>query len=100
MPKLDSLKEDLKTLRFWLGVFVTSALAVAGWVATNYQKVELWFIVASVILLIGAGIAIHSISKRMQKNIKQIEQIKGINDRISCILCNCSRFWDYLLWCL
>ena len=39
MPKLDSLKEDLKTLRFWLGVFVTSALAVAGWV-------ELWFIVA------------------------------------------------------
>ena len=36
MPKLDSLKEDLKTLRFWLGVFVASALAITGWVATNY----------------------------------------------------------------
>ena len=43
MPKLDSLKEDLKTLRFWLGVFVTSALAVAGWVDVVHSSFSYTF---------------------------------------------------------
>ncbi|EIE1466361.1 hypothetical protein KHU38_001812, partial [Campylobacter upsaliensis] len=51
MPKLDGLKEDLAILKFWLGIVVASFLAIIGWLATNYNKSELWIIVSSIILL-------------------------------------------------
>lgn len=37
MPKIDELKENLISLRFWLGVIVANFLAVIGWVVTNYK---------------------------------------------------------------
>lgn len=40
MPKLDGLKEELITLRFWLGIVVASFLAIVGWLATNYNGAE------------------------------------------------------------
>lgn len=72
MSKLDGLKEDLKFLRFWLGISVASFLAIIGWIATNYNKTELWLLVASSFVLIVFVIVIFLITKKMRKTIKKI----------------------------
>lgn len=72
MSKLDGLKEDLKFLRFWLGISVASFLAIIGWIATNYNKTELWLLVASSFVLIVFVIVIFLITKKMRKIIKKI----------------------------
>lgn len=42
MPKLDGLKEDLGYFKFCFGIVVATFMALVGWVATNYNKAELW----------------------------------------------------------
>ena len=37
MPKLDEAKERLGLLKFWLGIFVATFIAIGGWCATNYK---------------------------------------------------------------
>ena len=76
MPKLDGLKEDLAILKFWLGIVVASFLAIIGWLATNYNKSELWIIVSSIILLFVFAFIAFLINKKMRKIIKQIYEIK------------------------
>ena len=76
MPKLDGLKEDLAILKFWLGIVVASFLAIIGWLATNYNKRELWIIVSSIILLFVFAFIAFLINKKMRKIIKQIYESK------------------------
>ena len=76
MPKLDGLKEDLAILKFWLGIIVASFLAIIGWLATNYNKSELWIIVSSIILLFMFAFIAFLINKKMRKIIKQIYESK------------------------
>lgn len=76
MPKLDGLKEDLTTLRFWLSISVASFLAIIGWIITNYNKTEIWLIIASLFLLLCISIAIFIIGRKMKKIIKTIYETK------------------------
>lgn len=76
MPKLDGLKEDLAILKFWLGIVVASFLAIIGWLATNYNKSELWIIISSIILLFAFAFIAFLINKKMRKIIKQIYESK------------------------
>ena len=76
MPKLDGLKEELITLRFWLGIVVASFLAIAGWLATNYNKAELWLVISAIIFLFVFAISAFFINKKMKKTIKQIYKAK------------------------
>lgn len=76
MPKLDGLKEDLAILKFWLGIVVASFLAIIGWLATNYNKSELWIIISSIVLLFVFAFIAFLINKKMRKIIKQIYESK------------------------
>lgn len=76
MPKLDGLKEELITLRFWLGIVVASFLAIVGWLATNYNKAELWLVISAIIFLFVFAISAFFINKKMKKTIKQIYKAK------------------------
>lgn len=76
MPKLDGLKEELITLRFWLGIVVASFLAIVGWLATNYNKAELWLVISAIIFLFVFAIVAFVINNKMRKLIKQIYKAK------------------------
>ncbi|EPN3000698.1 hypothetical protein ACTWU3_002035 [Campylobacter coli] len=72
MAKIDELKEELRILKFWLGIVVATILALIGWIATNYQKAD-WLI------LVGAGFSIFIsicfliiINKKIKAKIKEI----------------------------
>ncbi|MCH5335839.1 MAG: hypothetical protein J1D99_00295 [Campylobacter sp.] len=76
MSRLDGLKEDLKSLRFWLGIVVASFLAIISWLAANYSKTELWLIISSCLLLLIFAIIVFLINKKMRKIIKKIYETK------------------------
>lgn len=76
MPKPDGLKEELITLRFWLGIVVASFLAIVGWLATNYNKAELWLVIVAIIFLFVFAISAFFINKKNEKTIKQIYKAK------------------------
>ena len=54
MYKIDSVKEKISLLKFWLGVFVTSLVGIVGWCVTNYRLFnrDLWLFVGSGVVLI------------------------------------------------
>lgn len=76
MPKLDGLKEDLITLRFWLGVVVASILGIVGWLVTNFQNTEIWFLVVGAIALVCLLIVCLMLMRSIKKTINQIRKVK------------------------
>ena len=77
MPKLDELKEQLGMLKFWLGVVVGIMTAVCGWIATNYDQAEIWFLLLVVIVLIVLVLVAVKINKLINSKIRQIGREKG-----------------------
>ncbi len=77
MPKLDGLKEDLGYFKFCFGIVVATFMAFVGWVATNYNKAELWLIIAAVVTAIIFATLAIIINKKMRKIIKEIYSNKG-----------------------
>lgn len=76
MSKLEGLKEDLNVLKFWLGICVASFLAIIGWLATNYNKTELWLIILGCLALITFAIVVFFINKKMREIIQKIYETK------------------------
>nr|MBP3725228.1 hypothetical protein [Campylobacter sp.] len=72
MPKLDELKEQLGMLKFWLGVVVGVMTAMCGWVASNYAKIDILFLLLSVIILIILALSVIKINILINKKIRQI----------------------------
>lgn len=74
MPKLDGLKEELGYFKFALGVVIAIFTALVGWIATNYNKSELWLIITSSITAIIFAFVAILINRKIRKTIKQIYQ--------------------------
>lgn len=72
MAKIDKLKEQLGILKFWLGIFVATFLAIIGWSITNYAKAPLWILVGAGILSLSLICAIYFVSKKISTKISQI----------------------------
>ncbi|RDU51513.1 hypothetical protein [Helicobacter sp. MIT 01-3238] len=76
MPKLDGLKEDLGYFKFCFGIVVATFLALSGWIATNYNKAEMWLVISALITaLVFAALAIF-LNAKMRNIIKDIYKRK------------------------
>lgn len=40
MSQLDKAKESISHLKYWLGIVIATALAIAAWLFDNAQKIE------------------------------------------------------------
>lgn len=72
MAKIDKLKEQLGILKFWLGIFVATFLAIIGWSITNYQKAPLWILIGAGVLTLFLICAICFISNKINKKLSEI----------------------------
>ncbi|EEO25064.1 MULTISPECIES: hypothetical protein [Helicobacter] len=72
MPKPDGLKEELSYFKFFFGVVVATFITLVGWMATNYDKAELWLVILAVIFSFVFAISAFFINKKTRKLIKQI----------------------------
>lgn len=72
MARIDELKEELGILKFWLGIAVATLLALAGWLATNYQKTEWFIILGAVVCMLISAASIYLINKAIRRKIKDI----------------------------
>ena len=64
--------EELKTYRNFA---LTSLLAIIGFVVTKINDINLWVIALSTITLIGLGIGVFLLQKRIIKLIKEIGRL-------------------------
>ena len=76
MPKLDGLKEELNYFKFFFGIVVATFIALVGWIATNYDKAELWLIIVAATFSFVFALVAFVINKKMRKLIKQIYKAK------------------------
>lgn len=77
MPKLDGLKEDLGYFKFCFGIVVATFIAFVGWIATNYNKAELWLIIVAFLTALLFAILALFLNRKMRKIIKEIYTNKG-----------------------
>ncbi|MDY5821805.1 MAG: hypothetical protein SPJ83_03255 [Helicobacter sp.] len=76
MPKLDGLKEELNYFKFFFGIVVATFITLVGWIATNYDKAELWLIIVAATFSFIFALVAFVINKKMRKLIKQIYKAK------------------------
>lgn len=76
MPKLDEAKERLGLLKFWIGIFVATFIAIGGWCATNYKIFQ--DTIPLFVLAAFAEIILLSLIKYTNSKIKLI--LKEIRD--------------------
>ena len=76
MPKLDGLKEELNYFKFFFGIVVATFIALVGWIATNYDKAELWLIIVAATFSFIFALVAFVINKKMRKLINQIYKAK------------------------
>lgn len=76
MAKLDEAKERLGLLKFWLGIIVGSFLANVAWLATNYNKAEIFIIIGSVLIIIVLFVGFLIINKKIERQLKEIKDLK------------------------
>lgn len=72
MPKLDGLKEDLGYFKFCFGIVVATFIALVGWIATNYNKAELWLIIVAFFTALLFAVLALFLNRKMRKIIKEI----------------------------
>ncbi|EMX9857241.1 hypothetical protein [Campylobacter helveticus] len=77
MPKLDGLKEDLGYFKFCFGIVIATFIALVGWIATNYNKAELWLIIVAFLTALLFAILALFLNRKMRKIIKEIYTNKG-----------------------
>ena len=75
MSKKDKIKEKIIGLRFWLGIAVATLLAIVGWVATNYQKAEMWLVVASFVLAVICACLAIIFVRKIDRRIDELEDL-------------------------
>ncbi|MGX2983605.1 hypothetical protein [Helicobacter sp. 23-1045] len=75
MSKKDEVKAQIGIFKFWLGVVVATLLALIGWCATNYQNVETWLLILSLVLSFVCFILIVWIYNKINKKIKKLRRL-------------------------
>ena len=72
MARIDELKEELGILKFWLGIAVATLLALAGWIATNYQNTEWFMVIGAFVCMLVAIVSSYLINRKIKAKIKEI----------------------------
>jgi len=73
MSQLNKVKESINLLKYWLGIIIATALAVAAWVFDNLNKIEDWKIVSASLVLAALFISVYFINKRIIARIDELE---------------------------
>ena len=76
MPKLDGLKEELGYFKLTLSIVIAIFTALVGWIATNYNKAELWLIIITSVTAVVFVIVAILLNKKIRRIIKRIYEIK------------------------
>lgn len=69
------MKEQLSSLKFWLGALVVTDISLVGWLVSSAESAPLHKVVGAVVavmVLTGTGFAVH---RRVERLIDTLEEI-------------------------
>lgn len=75
MGKLDKAKEKIGILKFWLGLIIATLLAIIGYCITNYEKINFYLLILSILSAAFLAIIALLISNKINKKIDELEDL-------------------------
>lgn len=75
MAKIDELKERIGILKFWLGIFVATILAVSSWCISNYENISFLLLFGAMVLLCILFACAVIVSKKINETCKEIGKL-------------------------
>ncbi len=72
MSQLDKAKESISHLKYWLGIVIATALAIAAWLFDNAQKIEHWKTAVGIMVLLVLFVSVYVVNKRIVDKIDEL----------------------------
>ena len=75
MGKIDKIKEQIGWLKVAFGIAVATAITLIGWLASNYESVQIYLSIASFVVILAVLVLIIIINKIAFKKMDELEEL-------------------------
>ena len=75
MGKIDKIKEQIGWLKVAFGIAVATAATLIGWLASNYESVQIYLSIASFVVILAVLVLIIIINKIAFKKMDELEEL-------------------------
>jgi len=75
MGKMDKIKEQIGWLKVAFGIAVATAVTLIGWLASNYESVQIYLSIASFVVILAVLVLIIIINKIAFKKMDELEEL-------------------------
>ncbi|WP_019895205.1 hypothetical protein [Hydrogenovibrio halophilus] len=75
MSRIDTAKETIAYLKFWLGVMVVSDISLVGWLLTHTSSASDLKILSAVLAVLVITLAAFMIYKKIERSIKKLTRL-------------------------
>ena len=75
MGKIDKIKEQIGWLKVAFGIAVATAVTLIGWLASNYESVQIYLSIASFVVILAVLVLIIIINKIAFKKMDELEEL-------------------------
>jgi len=72
MAKIDEIKEDIGWLKIIFGILTAIDISLLGWIAQNYDKAALLFLLFTIFIIIVCTLGIIYVNKKAYEKIKEL----------------------------
>lgn len=74
MSRAEKIKEQIGFIKFWLGIFVATILAIIGWISVNFETAPYWQLILASISVIPIVVALFLAIRKFNKKLDEIEK--------------------------
>lgn len=74
MSRAEKIKEQIGFIKFWLGIFVATILAIIGWIFVNFETAPYWQLILASISVIPIVVALFLAIRKFNKKLDEIEK--------------------------
>jgi len=75
MAKIDQVKEKINYLKVWLGIFVVTLIGLVGWLASNFEQMNVIKLILSFVALFVIVVFVHILNKWIMQKINSLEEL-------------------------
>ena len=75
MGKMDKIKEQIGWLKVAFAIAVATAITLIGWLASNYERVQMHLSIASFVVILAVLVLIVIINKIAFKKMDELEEL-------------------------
>ena len=75
MSELDHVREEIAYFKFWLGIFVVTAISLVGWIVSSHDTAAPYTVFLAVCGLISFSAGIVVVHRRIGRRISRLKEL-------------------------